>query len=186
METPRGERCRLYLIKHIASVALALSAILVRPCAAQVESGRTGGAGDSAATVPRDSTRPDSAARVATDSGGATAGTDSAGQRAVRPDSTGAAPVQPVPPPVDSVLAAACKEGRSAPHLLIVAFRRTSTPAERAAVAREVGGTLLGMTVYSTPPGWFLRIPGSANERSVADRLIALAPVLGVSTTRCP
>lgn len=107
------------------------------------------------------------------------------------PDSTVAptssAPPAPPPAPVDSALGAACAEtGGDPPDLLLVTFRSSSSEAERAAVARELGGTLLGPSVHAAPGSWYLRVPGSAGDRSVADRLILLSPVLEVGTTRCP
>jgi hypothetical protein len=68
----------------------------------------------------------------------------------------------------------------------MVRFQPSTTASEREAVAREVGGTLAGTSEYTAPGSWYLRVPGSAGERSVADRLILLSPVLEVGTTRCP
>jgi hypothetical protein len=68
----------------------------------------------------------------------------------------------------------------------MVTFRPSTTASERAAVAQEVGGTLVGTSEHAAPGAWYLRVPGSAGDRSVADRLILLSPVLEVGTTRCP
>jgi len=88
---------------------------------------------------------------------------------------------------VDSALGAACEgSGGGPPDLLMVTFRPSTTASERAAVAREVGGTLVGTSEHAAPGAWYLRVPGTAGDRSVADRLILLSPVLEVGTTRCP
>jgi hypothetical protein len=88
---------------------------------------------------------------------------------------------------VDSALGAACEESAGGlSDLLMVRFQPSTTASEREAVAREVGGTLAGTSEYTAPGSWYLRVPGSAGERSVADRLILLSPVLEVGTTRCP
>jgi hypothetical protein len=88
---------------------------------------------------------------------------------------------------MDSALAAACVNipgGR--PDLLLVRFRATATDQERAAVAREVGGKLVGRSEYAAPGAWLLHVPGSGGDRSVADRLIMFSPVTEVTGTRCP
>ncbi len=95
---------------------------------------------------------------------------------------------RPAPRPavaVDSLLATACGEtGGATPDLVVVTFRPATTAAEREAVAREVGGTVSGPSEHS-PDSWYLRVPGSAGNGSVADRLIRLSPVLEVGATRC-
>jgi hypothetical protein len=84
---------------------------------------------------------------------------------------------------VDSALGAACRDaGGGAPDLLMVTFRPSATAGERAAVAQEVGGTLIGT---NAPGSWYLQAPG-AGDRSVADRLIVMSQVLEVESTRCP
>jgi hypothetical protein len=101
-------------------------------------------------------------------------------------DTAAAAPPAP-PPPIDSALALACRTtGGAAPDLLTVTFRSTTTAAEREAVAREVGGTLLEQSEHQAPGAWYLRLPDGALDRAVADRLILLQPVLEVGATRCP
>lgn len=189
MESPHHERCRLNIFGHIAVVAmplfLGLGAI---PCSAQSDSTIPAAAGDSAGAAPGAPAASDSTARPQSDSAApGTARPDSAAPGTGTAES-GAAAAKAVPPaPMDSVLAAACGESRgSAPDLLVVTFRPTSTETERDSIAREVGGTLLGMTFHTMPPGWFLRVSEGAAVGSVADRLILLAPVLGVSTTTCP
>jgi hypothetical protein len=88
---------------------------------------------------------------------------------------------------VDSALSAACKESAGdPPDLLIVTFRSTSTAGARAAVAEKVGGKLVGTSEHAAPGAWYLRVPGSAGDPTVADRLILLPAVLEVGTTRCP
>jgi hypothetical protein len=105
------------------------------------------------------------------------------------PDSA-ARPPRPAPPPpapVDSALGAACggtAGGR--PDLLLVTFRPTATESERSAVAQEVGGTLIGVSQHAAPGSWYMQVPGSAGDPTVADRLILLSPVLEVGATRCP
>ncbi|HWB40883.1 MAG TPA: hypothetical protein VG500_06475, partial [Gemmatimonadales bacterium] len=64
--------------------------------------------------------------------------------------------------------------------------RPTATAEDRAAVARQVGGTLVAPSEHTAPGSWYLRVPGSAGDRSVADRVIVLSPVLEVGATRCP
>jgi hypothetical protein len=65
-------------------------------------------------------------------------------------------------------------------------FRSTATAEEREAAAREVGGRLLEPSRHQTPGAWYLQVPNSAIDKSVADRLIMLPPVLEVGATRCP
>ncbi len=197
METPHREQYRLNILKHVAAAALLLGLGAI-PCSAQSDSTRPAGAGDSATVARSASAATDSAARQRSDSAApGAAGPDSAAAGTARADSAApgtakadsvAAAARAVPKaPMDSVLAAACGESRgSAPNLLVVTFRPTSTESERDSVALEVGGTLLGMTYHTMPPGWFLRVPGGNSVSSVADRLILLPPVLGVSTTTCP
>jgi hypothetical protein len=187
-----------------------LAAVLIAaPCRAQ----STGVAvPDSAVAAPTDSAGTNSAGThsagtdsAGTDSAGThSAGTDSAGTHsagtdsaAVAPgdslarpgsDSTRPPPSPPSPPaPVDSALGAACEEtAHGLPDVLLVTFRPSSTDSERSAVAQEVGGTLLGMSQRATPGSWYLRVPGSADDPAIADRLILLPLVLEVGSTRCP
>ena len=156
---------------------------------------------DTATVRPADTTltRPDTAAHADT------AATGQAGQNDMRPDSVpadslrrdtaaartgvpGAAPAPAPPPaPVDSALAVACAaSGGGPPDLVTVVFRTTATAEEREAVARQVGGTLLQPSEHQAPGAWYIRVPGSAIDKSVADRLIMLPPVLEVGATRCP
>jgi hypothetical protein len=148
--------------------------------------------------VPLDSARTDSARTdgAGTDSAGARgAGTDSAavapGDTLPRAGRDSAAPrTRPAPPPpapVDSALGVAC-EGTAGdrPDLLLVTFRPSATASERSAVAREIGGTLIGMSQHAAPGSWYLLVPGSAGDPTVADRLILMSPVLEVGATRCP
>jgi hypothetical protein len=109
----------------------------------------------------------------------------------VRPDSASVAADDTVPAPrrlpVDSAMGVACQaSGGASPDLWIVTFRPAATAEERAAVAQEVGGTLVGPSEHTAPGSWYLQVPGSADDRSVADRLIVLSPVLEVGVTRCP
>ena len=88
---------------------------------------------------------------------------------------------------MDSILGAACKEtADGSPDVWLVTFLPSTTDSERSAVAQEIGGTLLGMSQHAAPGSWYLRVPGSATDPAVADRLIALSLVLEVGSTRCP
>jgi hypothetical protein len=122
-----------------------------------------------------DSLRPDSVRRDTSPSGSAASGAP--------------APAAPPPPPapVDSVLAAACREsGGDPPDLLTVVFRPTATEAERRQAARDVGGILLEQSRHQAPGAWYIQAPGSGINPLIADRLIRLPPVLEVGATRCP
>jgi hypothetical protein len=135
-------------------------------------------------TATSDSVASDSVASdsVASDSvgGGGVAGDSVAGDSARK-----AAPAVRPPAPSDSLLGAACGEtGGAPPDLVMVKFGPSATDAERAAVAAELGGTVQGPSEHA-PGFWYLRVPGSAGDRSVADRLIQMAPVLEVGVTRC-
>lgn len=171
MTSPRFGESGLHLRKDTFASIVALAALLIAPlCAAQSTQAAPAADPDSAVVLPADSV-----------------GTDSVGTDSVGTDST-AAPAPPAPPPipVDSALGTAC-EGTAGnpPDLLLVTFRPSTTASERSAVAREVGGTLLGLSEHDAPGSWYLRVPGSAGDRAVADRLIRLSPVLEVGTTRC-
>jgi len=140
-------------------------------------------------SVHPDSIRPDSVRPGSVRADGVPP--DSVAPDSVPPGSANVAPrdTVPVPPPapVDSAIGTACAASAgSAPDLLLVTFRPTATAEERAAVAREVGGTLVGPSEHAAPGSWYLRAPGSAGDRSVADRVIVLSPVLEVENTRCP
>jgi hypothetical protein len=88
---------------------------------------------------------------------------------------------------VDSALSVACAgPAGDRPDLLLVKFQASATESDRAAVAQEVGGTLRGMSQHAAPGSWYLEVPGSAVDPTVADRLILLPPVLEVGATRCP
>ena len=124
-----------------------------------------------------DSLAPDSLARDT-----AAAGSRPPGSPAPQP-----APPAAPPPPVDSVLAAACRASAGEPpDLLTVVFRPTATAAEREAAARELGGTLLEPSQHQAPGAWYVHIPNSALDPTVANRLILQPPVLEVGATRCP
>jgi hypothetical protein len=150
-------------------------------------------------TAPRGTTAPDSAATGSVApgssasgemvSGGAvsdSAASDSVASGSVAGDSARkTAPAARPPAPADSLLGAACGEtGGAPPDLIVVKFRPSASADERAAVAGEVGGTVQGPSEHA-PGSWYLRVPGSAGDRSVADRLIQMSPVLEVGVTRC-
>jgi len=179
-----------------APVAGVDSARVSRPDSAPTASGRPDTARPDSALLGTglpEVTRPDSPPPDTAGPAGArpdSAPRDTARPAGTRPDSV-AAPAgdtDPVArPPVDSVLAAACKEANGGPpDLLIVTFRPTATTEERAAVAKELGGIVVGPSEQTAPGAWYLQIPGSAVDPSIADRLILMPPVLEVGATRCP
>ncbi len=127
----------------------------------------------------------------APDAGAGTGGPDSVRRDTLPPDSIAAPAAQaapaPPPAPVDSALAAACEaSGGDPPDLLTVMFRTSATESERAAVAKAVGGTLVARSEHLEPGAWFLQVPNSAIDPSIADRVIRLPSVLQVGATRCP
>jgi hypothetical protein len=180
MKSPRFREPDLHQRKNKFGFLVALAAVLTAaPCGAQSTN-----AADSAAAVPRDSARTDSARTDSARTGNA------AGDSLARPgaDST-PAPGSPAPAaaPVDSALGAACEEtAQGPPDVWLVTFLPSTTDSGRSAVAQAVGGTLLGMSQNAAPGSWYLRVPGSAGDPAVADRLILLPSVLEVGSTRCP
>jgi hypothetical protein len=153
-------------------------------------------AGSDSAGSPRTGSDSAGRARTGSDSAGrANTGSDSAAVAPgdtlarQRPDSAvpAARPAPPPPAPVDSALGAACQGAADArPDLFLIKFQPFSTDSERSAVAQEVGGTIIEMSQHAAPGSWYLLVPGSAGDPTVADRLILLAPVLEVGATRCP
>lgn len=149
-------------------------------------------AGAEGRSAPQDSLRTDTLAAdsIRADS----VPVDSLGRDTLSGDSLpvrgAASPVAPSaapPTPVDSALAVACEAtSGEPPDLLTVAFSPSATERERAAVAREIGGTLLEVSEHAAPGAWYLRVPGSAVDPSIADRLILMPHVLAVGATRCP
>ena len=162
-----------------------------------------------APTTPDTTARPRDTTTAAGSPGAAPQRPDtSAGQSGVRPDTLApdslrrdtttpgsrpagapapAAAPAARPAPVDSALAAACREsGGEPPDLLTVVFRASATAAEREAAARAVGGTLVEPSRHQAPGAWYLHVPGSGFNPLVADRVILQPPVLEVSATRCP
>jgi hypothetical protein len=185
MSSPRSGR---FFAKPGLAVILMLLAALGSPLHAQ----------DTVTTTPADTMRRDTASAVG---GGAPIGqgAPSNGQTGMRPDSLGpdslrrdslprdTAAVRPPAAPVDSALAAACREsGGEPPDLLSVVFKATATAAEREAVALDVGGTLVELSRHQAPGAWYLRAPGSGINPLIADRLILQPNVLEVAATRCP
>jgi hypothetical protein len=147
---------------------------------------RSGTARDTARidTARNDTARSDSTARG--DSAAVTPA-DTLARRAPDSAARAARAASPPPAPVDSALGAACGgTPGDRPDLLLVTFRPSATATERSAVAREVGGTLIGVSQHAAPGSWYLQVPGSAGDPTVADRLILLSPVLEVGATRCP
>ena len=195
MTTPRVSGSRPYQRKNSVAAAIALVAMLTPALVSAQSEGivradsaapRGTAASDSAA---RDSLRGDSVSgdsvSVDTVPGDSVARDSLSGDSVVRDSARRAAPPQSPPPPADSLLGAACGEtGGAPPDLVLVKFRLTATAAERAAVAGAVGGTVQGPSDHA-PGSWYLWVPGSAGDRSVADRLIQMSPVLEVGVTRC-
>jgi hypothetical protein len=175
MKSPRFSEPDLHQRKNKFGCLVALAAVLMAaPCRAQSTN-----AADSAVSVPRDSARTDSARTR-----------NAAGDSLARPGVDSAPPPgspAPAAAPVDSALGAACEEtAQGPPDVWLVTFLPSTTESERSAVAQAVGGTLLGISQNAAPGSWYLRVPGSAGDPTVADRLILLAPVLEVGSTRCP
>ena len=172
-------------LHHIVFAAgLIASTSLIFPPAA---SGQTPSA-DSAAppvdTSVTDSVSQGNSTRLTVDSLGARTG--GAGQPEQGSDS-----VRP-PVPVDSILRKACRgSGGSATlarDLLVVVFAPEAARADRAALAREVGGKLLG-PVSSEPGAYYLKVPTRGQEhrlRAAADELVRSGLVRRVGTRACP
>lgn len=138
--------------------------------------------GDSAKAQPHDSL-----ARVKSDTAhAATKDTAAAPSGAQQPTQASAEPARAAAP-VDSILAAACREerpGKPAPGLLTVVFRPGTPDTARITAAREVKGTLAGTTASSED---YIRLsPESGPLVVAAARLIRLPPVTSVSEKSCP
>ncbi len=153
----------------------------VRPCVAQERV---------------DTTRPlgvDSARAAAADTG-RKAPADSAARPAN--DSAAARPPQPPAPvevmPVDSTLSAACggvRAGGVAANILIVVFRPESSKGDLAAVAKAVGGTLVGTVPAAEGAAYYLQVPAEGDEHrlgAAADQVIRYQPVQQVGPAVCP
>ncbi len=193
--TPRVSEPRPYLRKNSLAAAIVLVAMLTPALGSAQSEGivradsaapRGAAASDSVArdSVPRDSVPRDSMPRDSVP-GDSVPGDTVVADSVVGDSARRAASAVSPPPPGDSLLGAACGEtGGAAPDLVLVKFRPTSTAAERAAVAGKVGGTVQGPSAHA-PGAWYLSVPGSAGDRSVADRLIQMSPVLEVDVTRC-
>ncbi len=144
--------------------------------------GHAQASGDSAKAQPNDSlarAKTDTTVGGAKDSAAAQPGPQ-------QPTQASAAPARAAAP-VDSILAAACREappGRPAPGLLTVVFRAGTPDTARVAAAREVSGTLAGMTASGED---YVRLsPESGPLVVAAARLIRLPPVTSVSEKSCP
>lgn len=194
MTSPRfGRSGPDYRKNTLAGLVVLATVLIVAPCGAQSTGGAPVAGRDSGVAVRPDGARPDSARpdRARPDSARPDSAAVAPGDTLRRPlrDSAAAParPPSPAPAPVDSALGAACAGAAGGrPDLLLVTFRAAATESERAAVAQEVGGTLLGMSQHAAPGSWYLEVPGSAVDPTVADRLILLSPVLEVGATRCP
>lgn len=174
--SPRVGGSKQYLGKHTLALLVALVASPGERCLAQ-----------STAVAPAPAAVADSTRAAPSDSTPSPPASASGDTTRPSVGDTTAPPARPAPPaPIDSALGAACTESSGGPpDLLVVKFRAGTTEAERAAVAQEVGGTVVGPSEHTAPGSWFLRVPGSGGVRSVADRLIMLPPVLEVGATRC-
>ena len=184
--SPRGNGSRPYQRNNSLSAAIALLVAVLAPSLCRAQD-TTVARGDSVRAVPADSAavpRNAPADSASVDS----ASVDTANVDTANVDTAGkGAAARPPAPPTDSLLGAACGEsGGAPPDLIVVKFQPTTTAAEREAVAREVGGTVSGPSEHAAPGSWYLRVPGSAGDHSVADRLIQMSPVLEVGVARCP
>ncbi len=137
--------------------------------------------GDSAKAQPNDSL-----ARAKPDTSHGTKDTAAAPSGAQQPTQASVVPARAAAP-VDSILAAACREerpGKPAPGLLTVVFRPGTPDTARVAAAREVKGTLAGTTASGED---YIRLsPESGPLVVAAARLIRLPPVTSVSEKSCP
>jgi hypothetical protein len=73
--------------------------------------------------------------------------------------------------------------------LLVIVFAPEAGAADRAAVAKAVGGTLLGSVTSGEPGAYYLRVPSGGDEyrlRVAADRLIQFDMVRQVGSRTCP
>jgi hypothetical protein len=131
---------------------------------------------------------PDSASRADSTRGSS----DTVSSKA--PGSTAKSGTRAVPSgPADTVLSAACN-ARTGPttvarNLLVVVFAPEARVADRAAVAKTVGGILLGSVSSGEPGAYYLRVPSRGEEyrlRVAADKLIQLDMVRQVGSRACP
>lgn len=120
------------------------------------------------------------------------------GRDSVRPPgdsaaaATAAPPAPAPPPPVDPALRTAC--GRLvapalAPDLLVIAFNPEVDGPGRAAVAKNVGGSVVGPTGSGMADSYYLKVPAKGSGsllRAIADRLIVRPEVRQVGTKLCP
>ena len=140
---------------------------------------------------------PDSIQRSGASQRDSASATDStqAASDTVAPNAPGATkPGTTAPPaPADSILSAACSGPAGsrlvARDLLVIVFAPQAGAAERAAVAKTVGGTLLGTVTAGEPGAYYLRVPSGGDEyrlRVAADTLILLDMVRQVGSRACP
>jgi len=171
-------------LKNTFGAVVLLTVLIGAPCGAQ---STAVAAPDSAVAGRADSARTDSAAVAP---GNSAVAPGAPRDSLARPGAdTVPAPANPAPSaaPVDSILGAACQEtADGSPDLWLVTFLPTATESDRTAVAKGVGGTLLGMSRDGGPGSWYLQVPGSGGDPTVADRLILFPAVLEVGSTRCP
>jgi hypothetical protein len=171
-------------------LGLGMLGVPARPCAAQQPA-------DSAARPPADTARrtaADTARQAAADTARASVGPDttrrSPGDTAVAPASP--PPAQTIVMPADTTLAAACQGVRSggvAANLLVVVFRPEAPEKELAAVAKAVGGTLLGTVPGGDGSAYYVRVPAEGDDHrlaAAADQVIRYQPVQQVGPTVCP
>jgi hypothetical protein len=140
--------------------------------------GHAQASGDSARAQPNDSL-----ARAKADTAAGGTKDSAAAKQAAQPS---AAPARAAAP-VDSILAAACREtlpGRPAPGLLTVVFRPGTPDTARIGAAKAISGTLSGTTASGEE---YVRLsPESGPLVLAAARLIELPPVTSVSEKSCP
>jgi hypothetical protein len=169
--SPSAERSGTTLTRRFLLVALVL--------VLGASSGAAQAAADSAKTVPGDSL-----SRRGGDTASAATKDTSAAQRS---GATGNVVPVVTPPPVDSILATACKgasPGKAAPSLLTVVFRPGTPDSDRVAAMKEVSGTLAGMTASGEE---YVRLtPESGPLVVAAARLIQVPSVTSVSEKSCP
>jgi hypothetical protein len=140
---------------------------------------------DSVRPPAADSTRPPSAdsARPPASDSGARPAADTAPARAPQPQAVA---------PADSTLTAACRGTRTgglAANILVVIFRPDAPKEELAAVAKAVGGKLVGTVPSGEGSAYYLQVPAEGDEQrlgATADQVIRYPPVQQVSPAVCP
>lgn len=168
----------------IAVSAGSASAQTVVPTPPRAPADSARAAGDTTRPTPPDTLRSpatDPGPRGASDSARVPAGAGSPAAPAA------AAAAAPSPAPTDSVLAAACADGGGlAANLLVVLFVATAADSDRVALAKAVGGKLVGPADAVRPGGYYLQLPNADLDPTVADRVIRYPVVQEVGPVSCP